>query len=323
MTDYTKSTDFAAKDTLLSGDPLKLVRGSEINTEFVNIQTAVSSKLDSVDVSSFMATVLDDTTAAAARTTLGAVQIADLRSHLAGCTLSTAGSSATMSIAAGVCQDSTNAATMTLTAIAKTTSSWVLGTAAGGLDTGAIANSTWYHFFVIRRPDTGVVDALISLSPTAPTMPTNYTQFRRIGSGRTNGSAQWTAFTQDGDYFVWSASVADVNTTNYGAGSAISATLTVPTGVKVDAMTKTMITDSVVPNTGFLLTDLSAADETPTNGNNLDAFATTVGVPALCVKTIRTNTSAQVRYRNNGGAGVNTTTVIRTVGWYDTRGRNA
>jgi hypothetical protein len=46
MTAYTKSTNFATKDTLTSGDPLKIVKGTEINTEFDNIQTAVNSKSD-------------------------------------------------------------------------------------------------------------------------------------------------------------------------------------------------------------------------------------------------------------------------------------
>jgi len=40
VTNYTKSTDFAVKDALLSGNPSKLVKGTEINTEFANIQTA-------------------------------------------------------------------------------------------------------------------------------------------------------------------------------------------------------------------------------------------------------------------------------------------
>ena len=46
MTAYTKSTNFATKDTLTSGDPLKIVKGTEINTEFDNIATAVNSKTD-------------------------------------------------------------------------------------------------------------------------------------------------------------------------------------------------------------------------------------------------------------------------------------
>ena len=44
MSNYSKSTDFAAKDALLTGDPNKIVKGSEINDEFDAIQTAVNSK---------------------------------------------------------------------------------------------------------------------------------------------------------------------------------------------------------------------------------------------------------------------------------------
>jgi hypothetical protein len=46
MTDYTKSTNFATKDNLSSGNPLKIVKGTEINTEFDNIQTAIATKAD-------------------------------------------------------------------------------------------------------------------------------------------------------------------------------------------------------------------------------------------------------------------------------------
>jgi hypothetical protein len=46
MSDYTKTTNFAAKDSLPSGNSGKIVKGSEIDTEFTNIQTAVATKLD-------------------------------------------------------------------------------------------------------------------------------------------------------------------------------------------------------------------------------------------------------------------------------------
>jgi hypothetical protein len=46
MSNYTQSTNFATKDSLPTGDPLKIVKGTEINTEFVNISTAISTKLD-------------------------------------------------------------------------------------------------------------------------------------------------------------------------------------------------------------------------------------------------------------------------------------
>jgi cytoskeletal protein CcmA (bactofilin family) len=44
MTDYTKTTNFAAKDALSSGNANKIVKGTEINTEFDNIATAVTTK---------------------------------------------------------------------------------------------------------------------------------------------------------------------------------------------------------------------------------------------------------------------------------------
>ena len=46
MSDYTKSTNFATKDALASGNPLKIVKGTELDTEFNNIATAVATKAD-------------------------------------------------------------------------------------------------------------------------------------------------------------------------------------------------------------------------------------------------------------------------------------
>jgi hypothetical protein len=46
VTDYTKSTNFATKDNLSSGNPLKIVKGTEIDTEFNNIATAIATKAD-------------------------------------------------------------------------------------------------------------------------------------------------------------------------------------------------------------------------------------------------------------------------------------
>jgi hypothetical protein len=46
MSNYTKTTNFASKDNLSPGNPLKIVKGTEIDTEFNNIQTAVGTKTD-------------------------------------------------------------------------------------------------------------------------------------------------------------------------------------------------------------------------------------------------------------------------------------
>ena len=71
MSNYTKTTNFATKDSLPSGNPAKIVKGTEINTEFDNIAVASATKLDSSTVSTFGATLIDDANASAARTTLG------------------------------------------------------------------------------------------------------------------------------------------------------------------------------------------------------------------------------------------------------------
>lgn len=46
MSNYTKTTDFEAKDSLTTGDPNKVIKGSEFETEFDNISTAISTKAD-------------------------------------------------------------------------------------------------------------------------------------------------------------------------------------------------------------------------------------------------------------------------------------
>jgi hypothetical protein len=46
MTDYTKATNFATKDALVTGDPLKVVKGTEIDDEFNAIEDAVETKAD-------------------------------------------------------------------------------------------------------------------------------------------------------------------------------------------------------------------------------------------------------------------------------------
>jgi hypothetical protein len=46
LTDYVKSTNFATKDNLSSGNSLKIVKGTEIDTEFNNIATAIATKAD-------------------------------------------------------------------------------------------------------------------------------------------------------------------------------------------------------------------------------------------------------------------------------------
>lgn len=254
--------------------------------------------------------------------------ISFLRNFIDGYQMSTAGSSTTMTIGAGQAANSTNAAYITLaSSINKTTGSWTVGTGNGGLDTGTIANSTWYHFYAIRRPDTGVVDVVFSTNATSPTLPTNYTQFRRIGSAKTNGSGQWVRFFQDGDNFVLDVSVEDISSTNPGTSAVTRTLASVPTGIVCYANIQTQVYDPSSMLIASLVTSLDKSDETPVvynSGNNSDNA--TFGVAAsvvggnVALLSVKTNTSAQVRSRLSG-SNAGTLLTIRTRGWIDKRGK--
>lgn len=68
MSNYTQSTNFATKDALTSGDPLKILKGTEINTEFANIAIAVATKADTASPT-FTGTPAAPTASAATNTT--------------------------------------------------------------------------------------------------------------------------------------------------------------------------------------------------------------------------------------------------------------
>jgi hypothetical protein len=75
MTNYVKSTNFATKDNLASGDPLKIVKGTEINTEYDNIAIAVATKAD-VASPTFTGTTTIATVAISAGTITGITDLA-------------------------------------------------------------------------------------------------------------------------------------------------------------------------------------------------------------------------------------------------------
>jgi len=47
MSNYTKATNFASKDALSTGNPAKVIKGTEIDAEYTAIASAISSKADS------------------------------------------------------------------------------------------------------------------------------------------------------------------------------------------------------------------------------------------------------------------------------------
>lgn len=331
----------------LAANKILRVKSDLSGFELVDLQTP-----GALTVSAFIQTLLDDANAAAARATLGAAPTSraintgaglsgggDLsadrtlsanpsyfKGALFGLTLANNGSDATndIDIAAGLAVDDGSAAFMVLAAglTKRLDAAWTVGTNQGGLDTGSIANDV-YHVFLIRRPDTGVVDVLFSASATAPTMPTNYTQKRRIGAFiRASGAIL--AFQQNGDAFLLKGPVLDVTATNPGT-SAVLRTLSVPDGVRVEALLNVVLDqDSANAVVYFSSPDQNDAAASGTAAP-LSQLSTQTSTGALITSgqlRVWTNTSAQIRTRNSASDAAQIL-YIATTGWVDNRGRFA
>lgn len=113
-------------------------------------------------------------------------------------------SNTTLSIAAGLAKDKNDVIDMNLgnylsqgNPSVSANSATTLNAAvngANGLDTGSLANSTWYYVHVIGDSSNKMpVAAMLSTSRTAPVMPFGYDSFRWIDIQRTDGSAHFLA----------------------------------------------------------------------------------------------------------------------------------
>jgi hypothetical protein len=106
------------------------------------------------------------------------------------------GSVSALSIAAGAIVGADNG----LDAIETTAQLNIALTTSGknGLDTGAEAANSWYFIWLIKNPVTGEVAGLLSLSATAPTLPSGFTLKRLVGAARNDGSSNLVPFHQVG-----------------------------------------------------------------------------------------------------------------------------
>lgn len=284
------------------------------------------------------------TTAATARGALAAAKSGDnsditslaiLPGYQFGCQLSTPGSSTTINISAGRWTDSTGVQLISLAdAIAKTVSPWAVGTGNGGkFQAGAIANNATYHHYLVRRPDTGVVDEGFSTNPNGlaaddyvdggGNLPAAYTQFRLIGSWTTNGAGQWTSIIQDGDTFMLATPVLDGNTGTPGAAAFSVSLPSLPAGRRLKAIVCVSIVDTAGTDAAYI-SDLSTADLAPSGtaapGITVRSYvANNTGVDTVQVMT---STGRLIRARVQTGADTCTIRFI-TLGWIDTRGRDA
>lgn len=93
---------------------------------------------------------------------------------------------------------------------------WAAGDNVGGLDTGALANNTWYYCHAIHNLTTKESDFIFSLSDSAPTLPAGYTKSSYLGAVRSDTTAikpsTW-EFIGDGVQKVtYATGVTDLNT---------------------------------------------------------------------------------------------------------------
>lgn len=245
-----------------------------------------------------------------------------LQGYLFGLTMSTIGPSSTMSVAAGAVADVTGGALMKLAAsMSKTTSAWAAGTGNGGLDTGTIAANTFYAFFIIGRTDLTAFDVVFSLSGTAPTMPSGYSFKRRIGWRKTNGSSQWSLFTQVGDEVLLVAAVLDVNNVAITTGARTLHTIaSIPTGDYVEGLFRITVGGTPPANGLYFISSPDESDQAPSGAAaGVSLRSTAAGDGTSGHFRIRTN-SRQIGSRANlSGANL----FVSTYGWIDRRGKDA
>lgn len=257
--------------------------------------------------------------------TLGLVS--DIRGQIYGLTLSNNGTDPTndIDIAAGSAVDNNGVVSMLLaSALTKRLdAAWAVGTNQGGLDTGAIANTT-YHMYLMRRPDTGVVDVCFSASAVAPTtggaIPAAYTQFRRIGSIMRESGAI-VGFIQLGDKFLRTSMSTYTSATNPGTAP-FTVTVGVPTGFNFEAIVQI---GSIGNGSGADARGAAYISGAPSVGSQYNFGASNISTPGgnpQYWNELRLNvvTTAQFTMRL-AASGAASQVLVNTVGWIDTRGR--
>ena len=215
--------------------------------------------------------------------------------------------------------DSTNAVSFSVGVLVKTQAAWSVGSAAGGLDTGSIANSTWYSWYAIFRDDTEVGDFIFSLNHTSPALPTGYTHFRRIG-GAITISPNWYAIQSFGDWFRFDTPLSDSATVSTTPGT-LRLTFS-PPGVICSVLLALTLRQAGTGN-GYINHWDPALGNTPPH-IGLGRIELENGAAATSAKVageviVRTNTSQQIYNMLTG----NQTAYTRAaLGWWDRRGQD-
>jgi hypothetical protein len=212
-------------------------------------------------------------------------------------------------ITVGTARDSTNAQTITQnSAFTKSTAAFAVGTGNGCLDTGSIGAASFYYTFTILRTDLASADYLCSLSPTAPTIPTNYTFFRRIGSFKT-ASSNITAFVQVNDHWYWQTAIRDIST-----GATVGTTFVNSPAMSVPKVQGTIILGAATFFGAAAITFFIAPTfVTDTVGNGF-AYALGTSAGGTIPAQIQVDSSGFFKYRAGTAS---STFVFDTAGWID------
>lgn len=246
------------------------------------------------------------------------------KGYLYGLTMSNAAGDTTndILIAAGQCTSDDGTASMDLTAAItkRIDAAWAVGDGNGGINTGAVADNTWYEVHVIKRTDTNVVDVMFTTTANRATLPASYTKKRRIGWIR-RGTATNLQFTQTDDWFTLTTPINDLSAT--AAASANSRTLTVPPSSIARFRAACLGNTSVNAENAVVFSELTEADTAPTNTNGFASIGSgDFAVIGAAHIMLRVNSSSQIRDRAITATG-SMAYDISTCGWVDSRGKMA
>jgi hypothetical protein len=225
-----------------------------------------------------------------------------------------------IAIAVGSARDSTNVISLVLPSIItkQIDASWAAGTSAGGMDTGSVATSQTYYQYLIRKDSDASIDALFSLSATAPTMPAGYTYKRRIMTIRTDSSSKIIPFNQDGDEVTFKQPINDFALAGLASANRIGYALSVPPLMKAKVCA-IIRQGGTAGGYNFWIGNSSRTDGTPSDTNCEGKFYNTNECVTITA-AIMTDATSKIYARGNFVAiGL----ILFSLGWIDDRGRNA
>jgi hypothetical protein len=210
----------------------------------------------------------------------------------------------TVALTVGSCRDVSDTANLILSsAITKAiTATWVVGSGNGGLDTGAVTNSSWYYGHLIKRSDTGVVDALWSLSATAPTMPANYDKRRIVAAARTDSAGTFVAFDAyelagGGLEVLWDSPTLDINLANTLTTSRRTDVVKVPTAFSTIANLNAVVNDTAATQSWIYCPDQSDLAPSGTAAPLFNMWTSNLAGPTPI--KVRTSATGTVAARSN------------------------